>query len=227
MVNAQYAFENHLIDLVRHGNEQAAIDLVNPDIIHTFIYENRSSNKRRNDKNYCIILNTLFRKKVEETGVPPVFIDAISRHFALSIEDCQRASELKQICIRMVRDYCQLVSNNAASGYSLIVAKAIDYIHIHLSQDLSLQTIAGQLNVSKAYLSNRFHRETSVCLIDYVTSCRMDEAMRLLETSRMPVQEIALACGYSNLSYFSKTFRRRKHFSPSDYRFLTGSAEKE
>lgn len=87
--------------------------------------------------------------------------------------------------------------------------------------------IAEQLNVSKAYLSNRFRRETSVCLRDYVTSCHMDEAMRLLETSRMPVREIALACGYSNLSYFSKTFRRRKHFSPSAYRFLAGNAEKE
>lgn len=226
-INAQYAFENHLIDLVRHGNEQAAIDLINPDMIHTFIYENRSSNKLRNYKNYCIILNTLFRKTVEETGVPPVFIDAISRHFALSIEDCQRASELKQICIRMVRDYCQLVSNNATSGYSPIVAKAIDYIHIHLSQNLSLQAIACELNVSKAYLSARFHHETGVPLTSYVISCRMDEAMRLLETGRKPIQDIALACGYSNLAYFSKTFRKEKHFSPSAYRYFAGTGQKE
>lgn len=226
-INAQYAFENHLIDLVRHGNEQAAIDLINPDMIHTFIYENRSSNKLRNDKNYCIILNTLLRKAVEESGVPPVYIDAISRHFALSIENCQRTSDILQIRVSMLKDYCKLVRNHAASGYSPIVAKAIDYIHMHLSQDLSLQTIAGQLNVSKAYLSNRFHRETSVCLTDYVTSCRMDEAMRLLETSRMPVQEIALACGYSNLAYFSKTFRKEKHFSPSAYRYFAGTGQKE
>lgn len=226
-INRRYDLENQLMDLVRHGNEKEAIDLINPDIITAFTYENRSGSKLRNYKNYCIILNTLFRKTVEETGVPPVFIDAISRHFALAIEDCQRASELKQICIRMVRDYCQLVSNNATSGYSPIVAKAIDYIHIHLSQNLSLQAIACELNVSKAYLSARFHHETGVPLTSYVISCRMDEAMRLLETGRKPIQDIALACGYSNLAYFSKTFRKEKHFSPSAYRYFSGTGQKE
>ena len=120
----------------------------------------------------------------------------------------QSLSDFLQFAVYLLQ---HLFTAYIAAGFFQQIGKFHPAHHFHQI------CIAGQLNVSKAYPSARFHNETGVPLTSYVISCRMDEAMRLLETGRKPIQDIALACGYSNLAHFSKTFRKEKHFSPSAY----------
>jgi transcriptional regulator GlxA family with amidase domain len=55
-----------------------------------------------------------------------------------------------------------------------------------------------------------------------MTEVRIQEASRLLVQTRMPLKEIATACGLNNVSHFSKVFRRFQHLTPAAYRESLG-----
>lgn len=52
----------------------------------------------------------------------------------------------------------------------------------------------------------------------YLTSFRIAKAVELLQLTELPIESIAISCGYSDPMVFSKAFRLEKHLSPSAYR---------
>jgi len=55
-------------------------------------------------------------------------------------------------------------------------------------------------------------------LIEYLQNLRVEEAKRLLEASRTPVDEISARAGYEDPSFFRRLFKRRTGLTPSQYR---------
>ena len=106
----------------------------------------------------------------------------------------------------------------SAENGSSIVKRATEYIHAHLSEKLSLVSAAEKAGVSAAYLSTLFRRVTGDSFQNYVNKVRVEEAKRLLMGTDYPILEIALACGFSDQSYFSKVFKKYTGLSPAKYR---------
>jgi AraC-like DNA-binding protein len=93
-----------------------------------------------------------------------------------------------------------------------------DYILDNLSADLSLEDIAGVAQLSPSQLVRSFRAEFGVSPHRFLTAKRVAEAKRLLETSRLPVTDIAMALGFASPSHFSATFRRVTGVTPSGFR---------
>jgi AraC-like DNA-binding protein len=89
------------------------------------------------------------------------------------------------------------------------------------SPDLTVTSIARQLNCTPDYLSYLFHRETGDTLIHYIHQQRILGAAESLANSALSVSEIAWACGFSDAGYFSRIFRRAKGVSPLAFRRKT------
>lgn len=102
--------------------------------------------------------------------------------------------------------------------YSPTIQKVIMYIRFNLLEDLSLRAIAEHFSLNKNYLSSSFKRETDVSLTNYVNQERIRNAIYLLNTSTVSIQEIAEKCGIDDLNYFSRIFRQIVGMSPSSYR---------
>ena len=66
---------------------------------------------------------------------------------------------------------------------------------------LSVSVIADELNISAAYLSTLFKKETGQTLIKYISWYRIEKAKELLKTTTMKVGDIAEKVGYVNASY--------------------------
>ena len=84
--------------------------------------------------------------------------------------------------------------------------------------DLSVPDIATHLHIDRTYLYRLFKNELGISPLQYLTDVRMERAVTLLTESRMPVQSVAGSVGYEDALYFSKTFKKAKGASPSDYR---------
>jgi AraC-like DNA-binding protein len=84
--------------------------------------------------------------------------------------------------------------------------------------NLSVTSIARQIECSPDYLSGLFRKECGVSLIAYVNHARVDQALFLLRHTTMSIKEIAAACGFSRPSYFIHVFRRLQGTSPLQYR---------
>ena len=102
--------------------------------------------------------------------------------------------------------------------YSIPVRKAITYINADLCADLSLKTLAGQLNMNASYLSALFRKETGATLTEFVSGRRIAHAQKLLRTTTLPIQSISLQCGISDMYYFSRLFKRIAGCTPKAYR---------
>lgn len=99
------------------------------------------------------------------------------------------------------------------------VEKAIDYVKEHYGdQNLSIETICSHLNVSAAYFSTIFKKETGKTFINYLTDYRMEEAVELLLIQNEKTYIIAEKVGYSDPNYFSYAFKKQFGMSPSKYK---------
>lgn len=99
-----------------------------------------------------------------------------------------------------------------------VVEQMKRYIDGHLKEDLSRKTLAGMVFLSEDYISKLFMSTTGVSIPSYVASKRMRKAQEYLQHSSLAVSQIALEVGYSNFSYFSKTFRDYAGCTPNEYR---------
>lgn len=94
----------------------------------------------------------------------------------------------------------------------------VSYIETHYQEPLSLQQLSELIHCNRQYLC-RFFRETAgVSPIQYLISCRIDHACALLADTSQSVTDIALNCGFDNISYFIRAFRAHKGCTPREYR---------
>ena len=216
LVEERYEVEARLMNEVAHGHSMRAAAIMSH--FDNSVVEQRSAVPLRNFKNYLIISNTLMRKAVQQGGVHPLYIDKLSSSFGRRIETVMTMDEGKKLAGEIVHKYCLLVRNHAMKAYSPLVRKVILAIDSDLTADLSLSAHARALGVNASYLSALFRRETGQTLSDYVARARIEQAVFLLNTTRMQIQTIAQHCGIQDVNYFTRLFRRVMGKTPTQYR---------
>lgn len=216
VLESNYANERLLMDAVSQGK------LHKVNAITSSVYNNgteqRLSDSLRNRKNYLIILNTLLRKAAEQGGVHPLHIDRMSSSYARKIEEIHSIEHSLSLMGDMIRGYCLLVKKHSLSKYSYLVGKTITMISYDLTADLSLKSIAAQLNVNPSYLSALFRKECDTTLTEYVNAKRMEHAISLLHHTDKPVNAISYESGIQDTNYFIKLFKKHTGLTPQKYR---------
>ena len=92
------------------------------------------------------------------------------------------------------------------------------YISDHLDRELSLQELSEFAGICPSHLSHQFHEKMGMRLFEYITMHRMYKAMFLLRDKQNSVSEISDQTGFSNISVFSKSFKRHTGYSPLEFR---------
>ncbi|MBC8080855.1 MAG: response regulator [Gorillibacterium sp.] len=99
-----------------------------------------------------------------------------------------------------------------------IVREVHHYVEVHLSEDVSLKSIADHIYLHPVYLSRIYKLETGQGLSDYILQLRMEKAAHLLKNTHEKIYEIAIKLGYHNANYFAKTFKKQFGMTPQEYR---------
>lgn len=95
--------------------------------------------------------------------------------------------------------------------------KVLSYIEDHYTEHITLEDLAKIAGMNPKYFC-RFFREMSFRTpIDYVNYYRIERACEQLSTTNTTIIEVALNCGYNDISYFIKTFRKYKGITPKQY----------
>lgn len=216
IMEKRYEHENELMYLVSCGNfHKAQMMLAN---FSSLAFEKRVSNPLRNMKNYCIVMNTLFRKAAENGGVHPVYLDSVSSGFAKRTENIHDLSAISDFMIEILETYCELVKQHSVKQYSPIIQKAIIKIEGDLTGDLSLKAMSKLANVSSGYFSQLFKKETGISLTQYVNNRRIQFAQNLLKTTNLQVQTVAQHCGILDFHYFCRLFKNVTGKTPTEYK---------
>lgn len=123
------------------------------------------------------------------------------------------------IFTHLVQNYGELSFSSKAKG-SLSTwqeKQVIDYIVEHIDEPLSISTLAETCGLSRSYFIKAFHRSFDQTPHQWLTDYRVKKARQLLRM-RMPISEIALACGFSDQSHFTRVFSKLVGTSPARYR---------
>lgn len=98
------------------------------------------------------------------------------------------------------------------------VEEALKYVEANYSRNMSVQDVAGFLNIDRSYLHRLFKGRMGVSLQEYLVSFRLRRACGLLDGTDFSVAAIARSVGYEDALYFSRLFRTRKGCAPSEWR---------
>ena len=101
------------------------------------------------------------------------------------------------------------------------VITAIGYIKEHLQEKLTVEEIAQHAGFSKYYFLRLFKRVTGCTLVQYINLLRCETAKELLRDRNHTVKEVALLCGFDNLSYFTCVFKKNTGYLPNAYKAQT------
>ncbi len=101
-----------------------------------------------------------------------------------------------------------------------IVESVMEFVKIHLCDDILVSEIAERFNVSVYYLSHVFKSSTGTTLTEYRNELRLTKAKKLLIDTDMSIMRIASSVGFDSVSYFTESFSRSELISPTKYRQL-------
>lgn len=108
--------------------------------------------------------------------------------------------------------------DHAALRLSQVRENIEQYIRDNYNTELSMQDVAKAMNYSDAYFCKLFKQCFKVNFSAYLNEYRIARAKELLQTTRLNVREVSLACGYSDANYFARVFKRITGMTPSEYR---------
>ncbi len=132
------------------------------------------------------------------------------------LQNIHQVSEwLTSIC----RKICDNLQSSVKSYHQMLCDSAVNYIKKNYSdQELSLNQIAEQIQITPSYLSSLFKKYKQQNISSYITNVRIEKACLLLKTTTHSLKEISAMVGYSNQYYFSSCFKKIVGVNPSAYK---------
>lgn len=127
---------------------------------------------------------------------------------------------LQELVVRLMQTQARtlLLGPDTASASVNRLAYVAQYINKHLNRVLHIRELADQACMSEPNFYRIFRQTFGMTPVDYINQQRIALASRLLRTTNRCLADISMECGFNNLTYFMKLFRREIGLSPSQYR---------
>ncbi len=99
------------------------------------------------------------------------------------------------------------------------IKSSVEYLHSHYTEpDFRIETLFEQANISPRYFETLFFKEFNQTPKEYVTALKIKLAKELLLGEKYTVSDVALKSGYSDVYHFSKTFKAKTGYTPSEFK---------
>jgi YesN/AraC family two-component response regulator len=112
----------------------------------------------------------------------------------------------------------QIMARENQSIGSSVTEQVKKFIIDHLSETIHVEDIAKTVHLNPQYLMRVFKKETSMPILEYITSERVKIAKDLLAQTDLPINRVADCVGYDNYSYFIKIIKRYTGMTPVVFR---------
>lgn len=96
--------------------------------------------------------------------------------------------------------------------------RALEYIHEHIAEGFSLETLASVVGISQFHFARMFKQSTGLTPHQYLVEQRLEKAKKLLVTSDLTISDVAYYCGFASQSHLTRLFRQYLNITPKAYR---------
>ena len=109
-------------------------------------------------------------------------------------------------------------ANQDESSESRRIQKALNYLNCNYQKEIRLSDVANHVSMSEVSFSRFMKKRTGKNYIEYLNDLRLGIASRYLVDTNKTVVEISYECGFNNLSNFNRIFKKRKGYTPKEFR---------
>lgn len=120
---------------------------------------------------------------------------------------------LRSLVMILLRD-----KESVTSPHNTGIVGAACYIEAHYAEEISMEKLAEQAHISERQLTRRFRELYGMTPHDYLKKCRFGHARSFLLHTETPIGEIGAACGFPDISYFSRAFYKEYGLTPTEFR---------
>ena len=99
-----------------------------------------------------------------------------------------------------------------------LIKQVQEFIENNFEQPLQVSELAAMINVTPRTLNRRFQSCVAMRPIEYIQAVRIEQAKRLLESGEVTIKSLAYQVGYSDISSFTRLFKRATQLTPKEYR---------
>ncbi|WP_224994393.1 AraC family transcriptional regulator [Cesiribacter sp. SM1] len=109
-------------------------------------------------------------------------------------------------------------SNDQFNYNSRRIEQAFEFMQKNYSKDISLADVAGVVNMPEVSFSRFIKKRTGRTFIESLNEIRLGHASRMLIDTTQTVAEVSFHCGFNNLSYFNRVFKKKNGCTPTEFR---------
>ncbi len=137
------------------------------------------------------------------------------------------SAEIPSVNEEMIESYVHIMTicaqyltlSNAVTATKPTVAQlALRFISENFTRRIGIKDICDEVGYSKSTVLTSFKREFGTTVNTYLNNMRLNHAKKMLEDIDRTINEVALSSGFSDQSYFSKSFLAKYGITPSEYR---------
>lgn len=162
-------------------------------------------------KNKCISLALGFSKRWSN-------LEKNSSIVLSEIIATQNQNELRSVCCRYLTTAVNQIATGKQKKINYLIKKANDYIENHFSDEITLDSIAKEVNLSPYYFSHFYKEETGINFIDQLIAVRIEKAKEYLSKTDASIKDVSKQVGYVDPNYFSKLFKKITGVTATEYK---------
>lgn len=209
--------EQLFLQCVREGNlnYRSVMDGLNFSVMDFALSENPMRSER-----YKFIVNAaLSTRAAIEGGLSPKIALDIENRYIAKADKLSRVTAMRELNLQFLDELIRRVhESKARSGLSRHIQECCEYVSAHLTDDLSVQTLAGQIGYTEYYLTRKFQKEMGVRLVDYIKEARLEYAKVCLLSTAMSIEEISDMLQFNSRNQFTRVFRDKTGITPTEFR---------
>lgn len=178
--------------------------------------------------NFGILTGFLMMGQVRSScdGISPM-LNALARNGKTDFEAREIAASIPSVEENLIKSYVNVMticasyltlSNAITSPKPSVGQLTMNFIGENFTEKISVKDICNAVGYSKSTVLSAFKKEFSTTVNSYLNTLRLERAKKMLENEDTSINEVALSCGFSDQSYFSKVFSAAYGITPTDYR---------
>jgi two-component system response regulator YesN len=211
------AYNKNFIEVIGHENLEKAREMI--DEIGEY-FQNNNVSPMIVKIFYSNLMGDLFSSYGLFLSDREVFETHETYHY--QIIDTDHLEKINHLLTDFSASLIVELQDNRHNNSKSLINQALNFIEYHYSEDISLDDVAKELNLSKHYLCSIFKKETGENMSLYINKLRIEKAKQMLLESDIKIKEIFEKVGYSNQQYFSKIFKKITGMTVLDYKESIG-----
>ncbi|MCE5257022.1 MAG: AraC family transcriptional regulator, partial [Spirochaetaceae bacterium] len=214
---SEYPFDKEriLIHYVTTGNRTGARRLLNEILGDVFF---SGGGEIRGVQTRALELVVLLSRAAVEGGATAQEVFGANEDFIRHIYSSRTIEDIASWLASVLNRFIDLVFAFKPAKHAEILRKAERFIKEHYREDITLQAVADEVELSASYFSTIFKEETGKGFTTFLNDLRVSKAKELLRDFSIPISEISSVVGFVDQSYFSRVFKAIAGVSPAVYR---------